>query len=96
MLLHEAQQRHLREVPKAPEILVNKPVVDFRFDFDEGTPLPVGDTPRDVVCVGNGGMKTVKLQVLWTQSEWFEVTFTPKVLVHRKGCAGEMPIPITS
>ena len=60
-----------------------------------GDTLPVGETTRDVVCIGNGGMKTVRLQLLWTQSERFEETFTPKVLVLRKGCAGEMHISIT-
>ena len=37
----------------------------------------------------------VKSQLLWTQSERFEVTFTPKVLVLRKGCAGEMHVSNT-
>ena len=63
--------------------------------FDEETPLPVGRETRDVLCIANAGVKMVKLLMLWTQSERFDVTFSPKVLVFRKGYAGEMHISIT-
>ena len=42
-------------VPKAPGILVDKSVVDFQFDFDEGTPFQSERRRGSFCAMGTAG-----------------------------------------
>ena len=75
-------------------LVTNKTALDFQFDFDDDTPLPVEES-RDVVCVGNVGKWTANVQLSWAASDVVTLRVEPKVLVLKRGCAGEFTVYVT-
>ena len=74
--------------------MTNRKTLDIQFDFDDDTPLPVEDESRDVVCVGNVGKWTAKVQLSWAASDVVTLRVEPKLGLP-KGCAGEFTAFVT-
>ncbi|ELP90009.1 protein serine/threonine kinase, putative [Entamoeba invadens IP1] len=61
--------------------------------FDKGC-IPVTTSSRDLVCVGNGGKRAIKLQMSVVENERFCLTINPSVVVLKQGEACEFEILI--
>ena len=73
---------------------VNKKVIQFN---DDDKMLPVDQNALDLLCVGNGGSKTLKVQLGSLTSDKFTITIEPNVAVLHHGEAFEFsftPRPI--
>ena len=76
-------------------LVVNKTVMDFQFDFDSFTSIPVEQESRDILCVGNNGRHTAKVQFTWQENEKYSLRVEPKLMVLKRGFAGEFEVFIT-
>ncbi|ELP90856.1 protein serine/threonine kinase, putative [Entamoeba invadens IP1] len=73
-------------------ICINKMVVRFNEDYEF---IPVGVESKELLCIGNTGKDTIKLQLSIVELERCEIEITPKIVCLKAGEACEFSLAIT-
>ncbi|EMD48325.1 serine/threonine kinase, putative [Entamoeba histolytica HM-3:IMSS] len=72
---------------------INKNQINFMFDENNLSELPIEQETRDIICIGNLKTKTLKVQLfLKDQSDKYDIKIEPPMAIIKKGKAIEIQI----
>ncbi|EDR28439.1 protein serine/threonine kinase, putative [Entamoeba dispar SAW760] len=72
---------------------INKTKLDFQFDYNEETFIPVGMETRDIICIGNEKCHLLKIQLSTKENtNKFSIRTSPQLVSLKKGKACEFEI----